>query len=175
MTGALGFGGVHPTLGQGVYIAPTGYVIGDVHLGDECSLWFGAICRGDVGWIRVGKRTNIQDGAVVHVTGGKANTTIGSEVTIGHRAVVHGCRIEDGCLIGMGSIVMDDARVGEGSIVAAGAVVAPRFHVPPGSIVAGVPAKVVRQATEQERTMGRLGAQRYVGLAARYREEGIVG
>ena len=169
MNGVLPFEGQFPTLGQGVFIAPGAYVVGDVHLGAGASVWFGAVVRGDVGWIRIGAHTNVQDGSIIHVTGGKANTTIGSE-TIGHRAVLHGCVVEDGCLIGMGSIVMDDAVIGEGSVVGAGALVPPGMIIPPGSVVVGVPAKVLRTASPEERGMGREGAARYLKLAEQYKE-----
>jgi carbonic anhydrase/acetyltransferase-like protein (isoleucine patch superfamily) len=172
MRGVLPFGGVSPTLGENVFLAPGAYVVGDVHIGAQSSVWFGAVVRGDVGWVRIGARSNIQDGSVVHVTGGRANTTIGDEVTVGHRAILHGCVVEDGCLIGMGSVVMDDARIGEASIVAAGAVVPPGMMVPPGSVVVGVPAKIVRPARPEELRMGRDGAERYVALATQYREQG---
>lgn len=170
MNGVLPFGDQVPTLGRGVFIAPGAYVVGDVHLGAGSSVWFGAVVRGDVGWIRIGENTNVQDGSVIHVTGGKANTTIGSEVTIGHRAVLHGCVVEDGCLIGMGSIVMDDAVIGEDSVVGAGALVPPGMIVPPGSVLVGAPAKVIRTASREERRMGREGAARYLKLAEQYQE-----
>jgi carbonic anhydrase/acetyltransferase-like protein (isoleucine patch superfamily) len=163
--------GKRPVLGREIFVAPTAVVIGDVVLGDEASLWFGTILRGDVGSIRVGKRTNIQDLSIVHVTGGEADTVIGEEVTVGHRVVVHGCTIEDGALVGMGSVLLDGCVIGEGSVVGAGAVVPPGTKIPPRSLVLGVPARVVRPATDAEARLGRDGAERYVALAARYRSE----
>jgi carbonic anhydrase/acetyltransferase-like protein (isoleucine patch superfamily) len=162
------FGGKTPVLGESVYLAPTSTVIGDVTMGEDSSLWFGSILRGDVGSIRVGKRTNIQDLTMVHVTGGKFNTEIGDEVTIGHRCVVHGCRIEDGCLLGIGSVILDGAVVGEGSVIGAGAVVTPGTTIPPRSMVLGLPAKVRRPLTDEEAKMGVEGAERYVALARMY-------
>ena len=158
----------HPTLGEGVYLAPTSTVIGDVVMGEGSSLWFGSVLRGDVGYIRVGKNTNIQDLTMVHVTGDAFNTEIGDEVTIGHRCVVHGCRVEDGCLLGIGCIVLDGAVIGEGSIVGAGAVVTPGTIVPPRSMVLGIPGKVRRPLEGDELKMGREGAAHYRKLAQEY-------
>lgn len=134
-----------PQLGRPAYIAPNATIVGDVHMGDDCSVWFQAVIRGDVNRIILGERVNVQDGAVIHCTYEKAATTIGSDVSIGHRAIVHGCTIEDQVLIGMGSIVMDGAVIGRGSIVAAGAVVLEGTQVPPGTVYAGVPARKVKE------------------------------
>lgn len=168
----LAFAGKAPELGNRVYLAPTAMVIGDVVIGQCSSIWFGTVVRGDVGFIRIGKRTNIQDLSMVHVTGGVANTTIGDEVTVGHRAILHGCVVQDACLIGMGAIVMDGAVIGEGSLVAAGAVVTPGTNVPPRSLVLGAPAKVIRPLSDDEARMGRDGAARYVELAGAYLDAG---
>ncbi len=165
----LAFGGKVPVIGEGVYLAPTAVVIGDVTIGEGSSVWFGTVVRGDVGWIRIGKRTNVQDLTMVHVTGGLANTTIGDEVTIGHRAILHGCVIEDGCLIGMGAIVMDEAVVGEGSLVGAGALVTPGTKIPPRSLVLGSPAKVIRPLRDEEARLGPHGVAVYLDLARSYR------
>ncbi|MBM4374662.1 MAG: gamma carbonic anhydrase family protein [Deltaproteobacteria bacterium] len=168
MSSVISFEGKSPVLGAGSYVAPNATLIGDVAIGDESSVWFGCVLRGDVGWIRVGKRTNIQDLTVVHVTGGNLNTTIGDEVTIGHRAVVHGCTVEDGCLIGMGSVILDGAVIGEGSVVGAGAVVTPGTIVPPRSMVLGTPAKIVRPLRDHELFLGRAGAAAYLQMAQSY-------
>ncbi len=168
MTQILAFGGKLPVIGAGVYLAPGAAVIGEVILGDASSVWFGCVVRGDVGWIRIGKRTNIQDLSVVHVTGGLANTTIGDEVTVGHRAILHGCTVGDACLIGMGATVMDNAVVGEGSLVGAGALVTPGTRIAPRSLVLGVPAKVVRPVNDREAKLGVIGAEHYVALARAY-------
>ena len=165
--------GVRPTLGKDVYIAPNATVIGDVHLGDESSVWFGTTIRGDVFPIRIGARTNVQDGSVVHVTGGKASTTIGDDVTIGHMALLHGCTIGARCLVGMGSIVLDGAIVGDDSLVAAGSLVAPGMKVPPRSLVMGSPAKVLRSVRDSDlewmREAGRLYVQYARTFATRVR------
>jgi len=163
------YGEHEPVLGDDVFIADNARVIGDVVLGDEASVWFGSVLRGDVGWIRIGKRTNIQDLCVVHVTGGQANTTLGDEITVGHRVVLHGCTVEDGALIGMGSVLMDECRIGEGSVIGAGALVPPGLIVPPRSLVLGVPGKIIRPVSDAERALGREGAEHYVALAASYR------
>jgi carbonic anhydrase/acetyltransferase-like protein (isoleucine patch superfamily) len=163
------FRGATPHLGRDVFLAETAVVIGEATLGDEASVWFQSVVRADVGWIRIGKRTNVQDLSMIHVTGGVANTEIGDDVTIGHRVVIHGCRVEDGCLIGIGAVILDGAVVGEGSVVGAGAVVTPGTKIPPRSLALGCPARVVRPATDEERQMGVEGARRYVELARAYR------
>jgi carbonic anhydrase/acetyltransferase-like protein (isoleucine patch superfamily) len=136
--------GTVPKLGADVYVAPDATIIGDVVLGDASSVWFGVVIRGDVFPIRVGARTNIQDNAVVHVTGDRAATTIGDDVTIGHLALIHGCTIGSRCLIGMGSIVLDGAVVEDECFVGAGALVTPGTRIPSRSLVMGRPARVVR-------------------------------
>jgi carbonic anhydrase/acetyltransferase-like protein (isoleucine patch superfamily) len=137
--------GCTPQFGEEAFLAETAVVIGDVVMGDHCSVWYGAVVRGDVNAIRIGDRVNIQDGAVLHCTYERAALTIGSDVSIGHNAIVHGCTIHDKVLVGMGAIVMDHAVIGEGSVIAAGAVVLQGTVVPPGSLMAGVPAKRVRE------------------------------
>lgn len=133
--------GFTPRFGDGVFLAETAVVIGDVVMGDQCSVWYNAVVRGDVHAIRIGHRVNIQDGAVLHATYQKCGLTIGDDVSIGHNAIVHGCTIEDKVLVGMGAIVMDQAHIGSGSVIAAGAVVLQNTVVEPGSLMAGVPAK----------------------------------
>lgn len=165
----LPYGGFAPRLGRDVFVAPNATLIGDVELGDEASVWFGCVLRGDIGSIRVGARTNVQDLACMHLTDGVSVTVIGADVTIGHGAILHGCTVGDRCLIGMGSIILDNAVVGEGSVVAAGALVPPRMVVPPRSLVRGSPAKVVREVTEEEGRLGIVGAEHYVEHAKRYR------
>ena len=136
--------GVFPKIGQNCYIAPNATVVGDVIMGDECSIWFNAVLRGDVNSIRIGNKVNIQDGAVVHCTYQKTKAIIGNNVSVGHNAIVHGCVIKDNVLIGMGAIVMDNAEVGSNSIVAAGAVVLEGTKIEAGTIYAGVPARKVK-------------------------------
>jgi carbonic anhydrase/acetyltransferase-like protein (isoleucine patch superfamily) len=157
-----------PAFGRGVFLAETCAVIGDVVIGDESSIWYATVIRGDVMAIRVGARTSIQDGAVVHVTGGKLGTTIGSDCTVGHGAIIHACVVEDSCLIGMGSTILDGARIGRGSLVGAGALVTPGTDIPPGSLVLGAPARVVRPINPKERDQIEQGAAHYVELARRY-------
>jgi len=125
-------------------------VIGDVVVGEQSSVWFNVVVRGDVFFIRIGDRTNVQDGTVIHVTNGTHATVLEDEVTVGHNVTLHGCHIERGCLIGMGSVVMDDVRVGAKSIIAAGALLSPGTKVPPRSLVIGVPAKIKRALTDEE-------------------------
>jgi carbonic anhydrase/acetyltransferase-like protein (isoleucine patch superfamily) len=141
--------GILPVFGANCFIAPNATVAGDVITGHDCSIWFNAVVRGDVNYIRIGNKVNIQDGAVIHCTYQKTGTTIGNNVSIGHNAIVHGCTVEDNVLIGMGAIVMDNARIGTDSIIAAGAVVLENTDVEPGSIYAGVPAKKVKSVSRE--------------------------
>ena len=155
----LPFDGVRPRLDPSVWVAPGATVIGDVELGADVSVWYGCVLRGDVHRIRVGASTNLQDGTIVHVTRNRFPTEIGEVVTVGHRAVVHGCVVGDGALVGIGAIVLDGARIGEEAWVGAGAVVPPGMEVPPRQLVLGAPAKVVRRveaddvAEQRERTL----------------------
>jgi carbonic anhydrase/acetyltransferase-like protein (isoleucine patch superfamily) len=144
------FRGVQPQIHPTAFIKESAQIIGDVQIGAESSVWFNAVVRGDVFYIRIGLRTNIQDGTVIHVSNGTHATVLEDEVTVGHNVTLHGCHIERGCLIGMGSIVMDDVHIGAQSIVAAGALVSPGTKVPPRSLVLGVPAKVKRALTDEE-------------------------
>lgn len=131
-------------MGNDCFIAPNATIVGDVVMGDQCSVWFNAVIRGDVNSIRMGNKVNVQDGAVIHCTYEKTKTIIGHNVSIGHNAIVHGCTVEDNVLIGMGAIVMDNVHVGSNTIIAAGAVVLEGTKVEPGSIYAGIPAKKVK-------------------------------
>ena len=157
--------GCAPKLGKDTFVAPNASVIGDVVLGDEASVWFGTVLRGDVFPIRVGARTNVQDNAVVHVTGGKAATTIGDDVTIGHLALIHGCTIGDRCLIGMGSILLDGALIEDDCLVGAGSLIPPRMRVAAGSLVMGRPARVVRVLTARDLEHIREAGRHYVDYA----------
>ena len=163
-----GYAGKKPVLGTGVFVAENAAVIGDVVIGDDSSIWYSTTVRGDVMPIRIGARTSIQDNTVIHVTSDFSGTTIGSDCTIGHSAIIHACTVEDFCLIGMGSILLDGARVGTGSLVGAGALVTPGTDIPPGSLVIGSPAKVKRPLNDKEREQIRYGAAHYVELARRY-------
>lgn len=157
-----------PRLGKGVFLAETCAVIGDTVIGDESSIWYSTVLRGDVMPIRVGARTSIQDGAIVHVTSEFSGTTIGDDCTVGHAAIIHACTVENFCLIGMGAILLDGVVVGTGSLVGAGALVTPGTIIPPGSLVLGSPAKVKRAITAKEREQIDYGAKHYVDLARRY-------
>ena len=162
------FEGKQPQLGRNVYVSENAIVIGDVTLGDEVNIWFGAVLRGDMHYIKIGNRTNIQDNSVVHVTTKVSPTNIGSGVTVGHGAIIHGCTIEDDCLIGMGAILMDDAIIGEGSLIGAGALIPPNMIIPENSLVVGSPGKVVRQVKDFEREMILERPQEYIDLASIY-------
>jgi carbonic anhydrase/acetyltransferase-like protein (isoleucine patch superfamily) len=144
--------GKYPLIHESAFIEESAQVIGDVWIGEQSSVWFNAVVRGDCFYVRIGDRTNIQDGTVIHVTNGTHATILENEVTVGHNATLHGCHVESGCLIGMGSIVMDGARIGSRSLVAAGALVSPGMQVPPHSLVMGTPAKVKRLLTDDEIT-----------------------
>lgn len=154
-----------PVLGRDVFVAPTASVIGDVVLGDEASVWFGAVLRGDSFPITVGDRTNIQDNAVVHVTGGVAKAAIGSDVTVGHQAVVHGCTIGSFCLIGIGAIVLDLAIVEDECLIAAGTLVPPRMRIPARSLVMGRPGKVIKTLGDADLAQIRSASEHYVANA----------
>ncbi|WP_266203082.1 gamma carbonic anhydrase family protein [Pontibacter kalidii] len=142
--------GVRPQMGEGCWIAENATIVGDVVMGDACSIWFNAVIRGDVNSIRIGNRTNIQDGAVIHCTYERAATTIGNNVSIGHNAIVHGCTVHDNTLVGMGSIVMDNAVVQENCIIAAGAIVLENTVCESGWIYAGIPARKVKQLSPEQ-------------------------
>lgn len=154
--------GIHPVFGQGCFIAPNATVVGEVVMGDACSVWFNAVIRGDVHSITIGNRTNIQDGAVIHCTYQKYKTVIGNHVSIAHNAVVHGCTLEDEVLIGMGAIVMDGAVVQKGAIVAAGAIVLQHTVVEAGSIYAGNPAKFIKKVSPEQAEVFLRTANNYV-------------
>ncbi|GIL24709.1 MAG: gamma carbonic anhydrase family protein [Bacteroidota bacterium] len=153
--------GFTPRFGANCFLAETAVVVGEVSMGDNCTVWFNAIVRGDVHSITIGNNTNIQDGAVIHCTYQKAKTVIGSNVSIAHNAIVHGCTVEDNVLIGMGAIIMDDAVVGAGSVVAAGAVVLPKTIIEPGSIYAGMPAKKVKDVGDEMKAVIERTARNY--------------
>jgi carbonic anhydrase/acetyltransferase-like protein (isoleucine patch superfamily) len=158
--------GFTPVFGENIYLADNAVVLGDVQMGDDCSVWFNAIVRGDVNQIRIGNKVNIQDNAVLHCTYQKAALTIGNNVSIGHSAIVHGCTLEDNVLVGMGAIVMDHAYVEKNSIIAAGAIVLENTRVETGSIYAGIPARKVKEVSQEqfEGTINRI-ANNYVMYA----------
>ena len=162
------FEGKAPRLGERVFVAADSVVIGEVSLGLESSVWYGSVIRGDVHGITVGERTNIQDRCVVHVTSSSHPTWIGDRVTIGHAAVVHGCRVGNECLIGIAAVILDGVEVGEGSVVAAGSLLPPGRRYPGGSLIVGSPAEVKRELTADERAWILRSAEHYVALAARH-------
>ncbi|RAU21566.1 gamma carbonic anhydrase family protein [Paramagnetospirillum kuznetsovii] len=167
----LPFQGVRPTIAADVFVAPTATVIGDVVIGADTNVWFNCVIRGDVHEIRIGERTNIQDGTIIHVTGGKLGTYIGSDITIGHGAILHACTLEDCCFIGMGAVILDGAVVETGAMVAAGAVVTPGKRVKAGELWGGNPAKLLRQLSEADQAYFPVSAVNYVALAKRYMDE----
>ncbi len=166
------FEGIEPRIHPSVFIASGARIIGDVEIGELSSVWFNVVIRGDVHRIRIGGRTNIQDLTMCHVTNKKFALTIGNDVTVGHSAVLHGTTIHDRVLIGMGAKVLDGSVVESESLVAAGAVVREGFRVPAGTLAAGVPAKVIRELTDEERASVARGAVNYEGYIARFRSSG---
>lgn len=164
----LPYQGKNPVIHENSWISPTSVIVGDVQIGSESSIWFGAVIRGDVNWIRIGYRTNVQDGAVCHVTIGTAPLLVEDEVSIGHAAVVHGCTLRSGCLIGIGARVLDHAIVGERSLIAAGAVVLEGSRVPAGELWAGVPARKKRDLSVDEQQSLLDTAARYVHYRLHY-------
>lgn len=163
----------YPRFDDTNFIAPSAEVIGDVTLGRNASIWYHVTIRGDVNWIRIGEASNVQDNSVVHVTHGTAPTEIGDYVTIGHGAIVHGCTIENVVLIGMGAVILDHAVIGEGSIVGAKALVTGGTKIPPRSLVMGVPARVVRQLTDEEVVSVRQNAENYIRYSQIYLEREV--
>jgi carbonic anhydrase/acetyltransferase-like protein (isoleucine patch superfamily) len=165
------FRGVHPQIHKSAYIDDSAQVIGDVHIGEQASVWCNAVLRGDMYYIRIGDRANIQDNCVVHTRTGEYPTVLEDEVTVGHSVTLHGCYVERGALIGIGSIVLDDARVGAQSLVAAGSLISPGTVIPPRSLVMGLPARVKRPLTEEE-VIGLNGFwMNYVKYTSIYKEE----
>jgi carbonic anhydrase/acetyltransferase-like protein (isoleucine patch superfamily) len=160
--------GVAPRVAADAFVAPGAVVVGDVHVGSGSSIWFSAVVRGDMFHVRIGARTSIQDGTVVHVRSGECPAIVGDDVTVGHQVTLHGCTVGAGALVGMGAVVLDRAVVGAGAMVAAGSVVPPGMEVPSGTLALGAPAKVKRPLTEAEREMMRASAAKYAALCAQY-------
>ena len=161
------YNGHSPKVDPSVFVADGVQLIGDVRVAKDASIWFNSVLRGDINSVEVGERTNIQDGSVLHVTN-EFPLRIGSDVTVGHRAIVHGCTVGDCCLIGMGSVLLDNVTIGSQSLVAAGALVLQNFVVPEGMLVAGIPAKIIRLLTEKEKGLIKESAQHYVEYARGY-------
>ena len=164
--------GFVPQIGQNVFLAENATIIGDVIIGDDCSIWYNTVLRGDVNSIRIGNRVNIQDGSVIHTLYEKSVTIIENDVSIGHNVTIHGAKIENGALIGMGSIILDHAIIGEGAIIAAGSVVLSGTQVEAGSIYAGTPAKFVKKVDpEQSKEINQKIARNYLMYSGWYKEE----
>jgi carbonic anhydrase/acetyltransferase-like protein (isoleucine patch superfamily) len=159
---------VLPEVDPTAYVAPTATLIGDVRVGADSSIWFGVVLRGDVAPIRIGARTSVQDNSVVHATGGLSATTVGDGCTVGHGVILHGCTVRDGVLVGMGSVVLDNAELGEECLLGAGSLVAPGQRIPPRVLALGRPAKVVRSLGEEDLARIREAAALYVGYRADY-------
>ncbi len=159
---------MEPRVDPSAWVAPGATVVGDVVIGPDTSIWYACVVRGDVHRVRIGARSNVQDGSVIHVTRDRFAAEIGDEVTIGHRAVVHGCRVGDGALVGIGAVVLDGAEVGEGALVGAGALVAPGATVPPRTLVLGTPARPVRELSDEERKLQRERTLQYVETARQH-------
>ncbi|HET7753858.1 MAG TPA: gamma carbonic anhydrase family protein [Anaeromyxobacteraceae bacterium] len=168
------FNGKAPRLHESVFAVDSALVIGDVEIGADSSLWFGAIVRGDVNAIHLGERTNVQDHSVIHVTSRTHPTWVGDDVTLGHRVTLHGCTVKDRCIVGIGAVILDGAVVGEESMVAAGTLVPPNMVVPPRTLVMGSPAKVKRLLTADEIAHLKRSAENYVRYARQYLAEGWV-
>lgn len=162
-----------PQIEPDVFVATGAQVVGDVEIGASSSVWFNAVIRGDVFPVRIGARTNIQDHAVIHVTGGQHATQVGAEVTVGHRAILHGCIVENLALIGMGAIVLDGALIGESSLIGAGSLVTPEMVIPPRTLAFGSPCRVIRELTEAELNFLRFSAWHYVELAQEYLRQSL--
>ena len=162
------FNGTEPKIHETAFVTDDAIVIGDVEIGEDASVWFGSIVRGDVNYIRIGARTNIQDATVIHVSSRTHPTILEDEITVGHRVTLHGCHVERGCLIGIGSILMDGVRVGAQSLVGAGSLLTPGTQIPPRSLVIGSPARVKRELNDDELTFLDRSWRNYVELKAKY-------
>ena len=164
------FQSYHPKIHETAFVAENAIVIGDVEIGEQSSIWFGSVLRGDVNYIRIGKRTNVQDGSIIHVSSKTHPTIIEDEVTLGHRVTLHGCHIETGCLIGIGAIILDGVRVGRDSLIAAGSLVTPNTKIPSRSLVMGSPARVKRELSDNEIYNQARFWQNYTDLSGIYKQ-----
>jgi carbonic anhydrase/acetyltransferase-like protein (isoleucine patch superfamily) len=162
------FNSIAPKIHNTAFVAENAFVIGDVEIGEDSSVWFGSVVRGDVNYIRMGARTNIQDHTIIHVNTGTHPTILEDEITVGHRVTLHGCYVESGCLVGIGSIILDGVRIGKQSLVAAGSLVTPNTQIPPRSLVMGAPARVKRELTGDELANISRNWQSYVELKQAY-------
>lgn len=168
----MAYKGTRPVIHETVFIVDSAIVIGDVEIGEHSSIWFNAVVRGDVNYIRIGARTNVQDNSSLHVTNGTHPLIIGSEVTIGHSVTLHGCTVKDRCLIGMGAILLDGSVIGEDSVIGAGALVKEGMKVPPRSLVVGLPGRVARELSPEEVARIKKSAANYIEYARDYTEQG---
>lgn len=168
----MAYKGIRPVIHETVFIVDSAIVIGDVEIGEHSSIWFNAVVRGDVNYIRIGSRTNVQDNSSLHVTNGTHPLIIGSEVTIGHSVTLHGCTVKDRCLIGMGAILLDGSVIGEDSVIGAGTLVKEGMVVPPRSLVVGLPGRVARELTAEEVARIKKSAANYIEYARDYTEQG---
>ena len=162
------FKNIHPKVHESAFVADDAIVIGDVEIGEDASVWFGSVIRGDVNYIRIGARTNIQDMTMIHVSSKTHSTILEEEITVGHNVTLHGCYVERGCLIGIGAILLDGVRVGRNSLVAAGSLLTPGTQIPPNSMVMGSPAKVKRELTVDELAYLDKSWRKYVELKKHY-------
>lgn len=162
------FNEVEPKIHSSAYIADSSIVIGDVEIGEDASVWFGSVIRGDVNFIRIGARTNIQDMTMIHVSSKTHSTVLEDEITVGHNVTLHGCHVESGCLIGIGAILLDGVRIGRNSLVAAGSLLTPGTRIPPNSLVMGSPAKVKRELNDDELAYLQKSWRNYVELKKHY-------
>ena len=162
------FNDIHPKIDATAFVADDAIIIGDVEIGEDASVWFGSVVRGDVNFIRIGARTNIQDMTVIHVSSKTHSTILEDEITVGHNVTLHGCHVEHGCLIGIGAILLDGVRVGRNSLVAAGSLLTPGTQIPPNSLVMGSPAKVKRELTDDELAYLDQSWRNYVELKKHY-------
>ena len=169
----LSFEGKFPRLHPSVFVAPSAEIIGDVEIGEGSSVWFGAVIRGDFNRIRIGKKVSVQDNCVLHIDRYRSGIIIGDEVTIGHRSVLHGCQIGNLCLIGMGSVILDDVKIGDGCIIGAGSVVPPGTELAPRTLALGVPAKPKREVSDEELEIIKQGVKEYYELSRQYLEHSI--
>ena len=163
------FNGIEPRIHESAYVTDDAIIVGDVEIGEDSSVWFGSVLRGDVNYIRIGARTNIQDQTIIHVSSKGLPTIVEDEVTVGHRVTLHACHVERGCLIGIGAILMDGVRVGAQSLVGAGSLLTPGTQIPPRSLVIGSPARVKRELTEDELASLEKSWRNYVELENKYR------
>jgi carbonic anhydrase/acetyltransferase-like protein (isoleucine patch superfamily) len=165
------FQNLSPKIHETAFVADDAIIIGDVEIGAESNVWFGSILRGDVNYIRIGERTNVQDGSIIHVSSKTHPTVLEDEITLGHRVTLHGCYVETGCLIGIGAIILDGARVGRNSLVAAGSLITPNTQIPPRVLVMGSPARVKRTLSDEEVTDLERFWRNYVSLSRIYKNQ----